>query len=106
MAVSPAQPGLHSNLGAVLRPATVVGPGIDSIMTRHFEAPRLLVVRDSQPRWQFCHVDDLVSALELAAAGLVAGDFAVGCDAVETNTFGGTGYYFGRDKALNAKNRK
>src|SRR6185312_17364181 len=28
----------------------------------------------------FCHVDDLVSALELAATGVVTGDFAVGCD--------------------------
>jgi len=64
----------------VLRPATVVGPGVDSILTRHFEAPRLLVVRDSQPRWQFCHVDDLVSALELAALEQVTGVVTVGCD--------------------------
>lgn len=64
----------------VLRPATVVGPGIDSVLTRHFEAPRLLVVRDSQPRWQFCHVDDLVSAIELAALEHVTGVVTVGCD--------------------------
>ena len=64
----------------MLRPATVVGPGIDSILTRHFEAPRLLVVRDSQPRWQFCHVDDLVSALELAALEHVTGVVTVGCE--------------------------
>jgi nucleoside-diphosphate-sugar epimerase len=64
----------------VVRPATVVGPGVDSILTRHFEAPRLLVVRDSRPRWQFCHVDDLVSALELAAMGEVEGAVTVGCD--------------------------
>jgi nucleoside-diphosphate-sugar epimerase len=72
-----------SHLGlsvTVLRPATVVGPGIDSILTRHFEAPRLLVVRDSQPRWQFCHVDDLVSALVLAALGRVTGVVTVGCE--------------------------
>ncbi len=37
-------------------------------------------MRGCAPRWQFCHVDDLVSALELAAAGTVTGDFAVGCD--------------------------
>ena len=58
-----------------------MGPGVDSVLTRHFEAPRLLVVRDSQPRWQFCHVDDLVAALELAALG--AGHrrrSTVGCD--------------------------
>jgi len=70
-------PGLQVT---VLRPAAVVGPGVDSLLTRHFEAPRLLVVRGSRPRWQFCHVDDLVSALELAALGKVSGDITVGCE--------------------------
>ena len=64
----------------VVRPAALVGDAVDTLLTRHFEAPRLLVVRGCAPRWQFCHVDDLVSALELAAAGTVTGDFAVGCD--------------------------
>jgi hypothetical protein len=53
---------------------------VDTLLTRHFEVPRLLVVRGCAPRWQFCHVDDLVSAPELAVEGTVAGDFAVGCD--------------------------
>jgi nucleoside-diphosphate-sugar epimerase len=70
-------PGLQVT---VVRPATVVGPGVDSVLTRHFEAPRLLVVRDSRPRWQFCHVDDLVSALELAALEGVTGAVTVACD--------------------------
>ncbi len=64
----------------VVRPAALVGDAIDTLLTRHFEAPRLLSVRGCAPRWQFCHVDDLVSALELAAIGAVSGDFAVGCD--------------------------
>src|SRR6201996_7847678 len=64
----------------VVRPAALVGSAVDTLLTRHFEAPRLLVVRGCAPRWQFCHVDDLVSALELAAASTVTGDFAVGCD--------------------------
>jgi len=64
----------------VLRPAALVGPGVDSVFTRHFEAPRLLVVRDSRPRWQFCHVDDLVAALELAAVGEVSGTVTVACE--------------------------
>jgi nucleoside-diphosphate-sugar epimerase len=64
----------------VVRPAALVGDAVDTVLTRHFEAPRLLAVRDCAPRWQFCHVDDLVSALELAAVGVVSGDFAVGCD--------------------------
>jgi nucleoside-diphosphate-sugar epimerase len=57
-----------------------VGDAVDTLLTRHFEAPRLLAVRGCAPRWQFCHVNDLVSALELAAVGDVTGDFAVGCD--------------------------
>ena len=64
----------------VVRPAALVGNAIDTLLTRHFEAPRLLAVRGCAPRWQFCHVDDLVSAMELAAIGAVNGDFAVGCD--------------------------
>ena len=62
----------------VVRPAALVGQGIDTLITRHFEAPRLLAVKGCAPRWQFCHVGDLMSALELAAAGEVAGRFAVG----------------------------
>ena len=64
----------------VVRPAALVGEGVDTLITRHFEAPRLLAVKGCAPRWQFCHVDDLVSALELAAAGEVTGKLAVGCD--------------------------
>lgn len=74
-------PKSHPGLSVtVLRPAMLVGPGIDTVLTRHFEAPRLLVVRDGLPRWQFCHVDDLVSALELAATGRVEGVLTVGCE--------------------------
>ena len=76
-----AAPRSHPGLKVtVVRPAPSSGRGVDSILTRHFEAPRLLVVRDSRPRWQFCHVDDLVSALELAALEKVNGAVAVGCD--------------------------
>ncbi len=72
-----ANPGMDVT---VVRPAALVGEGVDTLITRHFEAPRLLAVKGCAPRWQFCHVDDLVSALELAAAGEVTGKFAVGCD--------------------------
>ncbi len=64
----------------VIRPAALVGHGIDTMVTRHFEAPRLLTVKNCVPRWQFCHVDDLISAIEVAAIGAVSGAFAVGCD--------------------------
>lgn len=61
-------PGLRVT---VLRPATLVGDGVDTVLTRHFEAPRLLTVRGASPAWQFCHVDDLGTAVVLAAvAGL------------------------------------
>jgi nucleoside-diphosphate-sugar epimerase len=63
-------PGLQVT---VVRPAVLAGPGVDSVFTRHFEAPRLLMVKDSHPHWQFCHVDDLVTALTRAALGHVEG---------------------------------
>jgi nucleoside-diphosphate-sugar epimerase len=78
-----AQRSARAHLGmavTVVRPAALVGEGVDTLITRHFEAPRLLAVKGTVPRWQFCHIDDLVSALELAAAGEVTGAFAVGCD--------------------------
>ena len=65
---------------SVVRAAAVVGPGVDTTISRHFESPRLLVVAGSRPCWQFCHVDDLVSALEFAALEKVDGEVAVGCD--------------------------
>ena len=78
-----AQRSARTHLGmaiTVVRPAALVGEGVDTVVTRHFEAPRLLTVKGCAPRWQFCHTADLVSALELAAAGEVSGEFAVGCD--------------------------
>jgi nucleoside-diphosphate-sugar epimerase len=67
----------------VVRPAALVGAApyaVDTLVTRHFEAPRLLTVKGCAPRWQFCHVDDLTSALEFAIGSGVDGAFAVGCD--------------------------
>jgi nucleoside-diphosphate-sugar epimerase len=75
-----AYPGLAVT---VMRPAALVGEApypVDTLVTRHFEAPRLLTVKGCAPRWQFCHVDDLGSALEVAVTGGVDGEFAVGCD--------------------------
>jgi nucleoside-diphosphate-sugar epimerase len=71
-----AHPGLNVT---VVRPAVLVG-GTDTALTRYFESPRLLVVAGSRPCWQFCHVEDLVSALEYAALEKVDGELAVGCD--------------------------
>ncbi|HVB27775.1 MAG TPA: NAD-dependent epimerase/dehydratase family protein [Mycobacteriales bacterium] len=72
---------VHPGLSVtVLRPATLTGPGADSALTRHFEAPRLLVVRGREPFWQFCHVDDLVSAVGFAARGALDGAVNVAAD--------------------------
>ncbi|MGV8979004.1 MAG: NAD-dependent epimerase/dehydratase family protein [Cellulomonas sp.] len=62
----------------VLRPAALVGPGIDTIMTRHFEAPRLLAVRGIARDWQFVHVDDLAAAVALVLDADLVGPFTVG----------------------------
>jgi nucleoside-diphosphate-sugar epimerase len=64
----------------VVRPAALVGEDVDTMVTRHFESSRLVAVKGCPPRWQFCHTDDLTSALELAVTGQVTGTFAVGCD--------------------------
>jgi nucleoside-diphosphate-sugar epimerase len=64
----------------VVRPAALVGESVDTLVTRHFEAPRLLTVKGCAPRWQFCHIDDLTSALEFAVGGGIDGQFTVGCD--------------------------
>jgi len=74
-------PRTHPGLKVtVVRPAAIVGDGVDTLVVRHFEAARLLTVKGCAQRWQFCHIDDLVSALELAVTGEVTGNFAVGCD--------------------------
>jgi nucleoside-diphosphate-sugar epimerase len=64
----------------VVRPAMLVGDGVDTALTRHFEAGRLLHLQGVRPAWQFCHVDDLLSALEYAALGKVSGAVTVGCE--------------------------
>lgn len=65
---------------AVLRPAAVVGPGLDDTVAGPLDGPRLLVVRGSCPRWQFCHLDDLASAVEAVIAAGLAGPVTVASD--------------------------
>ena len=55
-----------------IRPASLVGAVSDAMLPRLFDAPRLLVIKGSDPHWQFCHVEDLVTALVMAAAGEVS----------------------------------
>ncbi|MHA7132371.1 Rossmann-fold NAD(P)-binding domain-containing protein [Oerskovia turbata] len=79
----PAEPARSAPRLAVLRPAILVGPDVDTIWTRHFEAPRLLTVRGGDRPWQFLHTDDLVSAVRLVideglTGALTAGALADG----------------------------
>jgi len=64
----------------VIRPAALVGESLDTLVTRHFEAPRLLTVKGCAPRWQFCHVDDLATAVECVVGDGLGGQITVGCD--------------------------
>lgn len=78
LAVAPeVHPGLRV---AVIRPATLVGPGVDTVLTRHFEAPRLLTVKGSTPAWQFLHVDDLGRAVAVAVAQGLEGPLGAGAE--------------------------
>lgn len=70
-----AHPGLRF---AMVRPGALVGPGVDTVVTRHFEAPRLLTLRDGRMAWQFCHVDDLASAVALTVSAGLQGPLTVG----------------------------
>nr|WP_269329604.1 NAD-dependent epimerase/dehydratase family protein [Kineosporia babensis] len=72
-------PRVHPGLDfTLIRPAALVGPGVDTAVTRHFEAPRLLVLRGTGTRWQFCHVDDLAEAIWTAVTAGIDGPLTVG----------------------------
>jgi nucleoside-diphosphate-sugar epimerase len=68
-------PGLRTT---VVRPAALVGTGVDTVVTRHFEAPRLLSLRGAEMRWQFCHVDDLGEAVAVVVEHGLDGAVAAG----------------------------
>ena len=76
-------PRLHPGLAVtVLRPAALVGPGVDTVVSRHFEAPRLLVLREGETGWQFCHIADLAEAVAVAVASDLQGALTVGAPGV------------------------
>lgn len=68
----------HVERLTVLRPAVLVGPGVDTLLTRHFEAPRILTVRGTRREWQLVHVDDLASAVAVAVEHGLTGPLTVG----------------------------
>lgn len=74
-------PRVHPGLRlTVVRPAALVGPGVDTVVTRHFEASRLLTVRGADTHWQFCHLDDLGQAVTAAIKAELDGPVTVACD--------------------------
>jgi len=74
-------PSLGTGLELTLvRPAAIVGPGVDTVVTRHFEAPRLLTVRGAAGAWQFCHLEDLGEAVATAVLHRLGGPLTVGCE--------------------------
>lgn len=76
-------PRVHPGLAVtVLRPSALVGPDVDTVVTRHFEAPRLLTVKESANAWQFVHVDDVASAVVTALIHELDGPVTVGSDGV------------------------
>ncbi|WP_066464296.1 NAD-dependent epimerase/dehydratase family protein [Sanguibacter suarezii] len=62
----------------VLRPAVLVGPDIDTLMTRHFEAPRVLTIRGVRREWQLVHVDDVADAVRVVVEQGLGGRLTVG----------------------------
>jgi nucleoside-diphosphate-sugar epimerase len=71
-------PRVHPGLAVTLiRPAALVGPAVDTALTRYFEAPRLLVLRGQQMAWQFCHLDDLASAVHTVIEHGLTGQLTV-----------------------------
>ncbi|SDC37745.1 hypothetical protein SAMN05216410_1754 [Sanguibacter gelidistatuariae] len=65
-------------LVTVLRPAVLVGPDIDTLMTRHFEAPRVLTIRGARRGWQFAHVEDVADAVGVVVAAGLTGHLTLG----------------------------
>ncbi len=64
----------------VLRLGLLAGPGLDTVITRAFEAPRLPAVRGHRPPLQFLHPDDAVGAVQHALNAGLEGPFNVCAD--------------------------
>jgi nucleoside-diphosphate-sugar epimerase len=62
---------------AVLRPATVLGSGVQNSISRLFEAPRATIVKGHKPPLQFVHPDDVVSAIVHALDHRLTGAYNV-----------------------------
>jgi len=66
----------------MLRFANIMGPGIDTPMTRYFSLPVVPTVLGFDGRLQFTHEDDALTAMEAATWGKAPGTYNVGGDGV------------------------
>lgn len=64
----------------VLRPAPVLGPGVDDFLARQLESPRLPLIRGYTPPRQFVHVEDVAAALSHAVVEDLPGSYNVSSD--------------------------
>jgi UDP-glucose 4-epimerase len=69
---------------AVLRFANLIGPALETTLTRYFRLPVIPTVLGFDPRLQFCHEEDALAALHLATLGPADGTFNVAGDGVLT----------------------
>jgi UDP-glucose 4-epimerase len=67
---------------SMLRFANIMGPGIDTPMTRYFSLPVVPTVLGFDGRLQFTHEDDALAAMEAATWGNAPGTYNVGGDGV------------------------
>jgi UDP-glucose 4-epimerase len=65
---------------AVLRPVTVLGPGVGGWLARLFRDPPPVRVRDARPPVQYVHEDDVAAAVQLALLRRLDGVFNVAPD--------------------------
>jgi UDP-glucose 4-epimerase len=68
----------------MLRCANLLGPRIDTSLTQYFSLPLIPTVLGFDARMQFCHEDDALDAIELAAASDSAGTFNIAGDGFMT----------------------
>lgn len=76
-AVEALTPEMRPHL-TILRAAATAGPDIDTLVTRHFEAPRVLALKGVEKTWQFAHVHDIAQAALVAIEKQLYGTLVVG----------------------------
>jgi UDP-glucose 4-epimerase len=66
----------------MLRCANLLGPSIETAMSRYFSMPVVPTVLGFDPRLQFCHEDDALAALRLGVVGDSYGTFNLAGDGI------------------------